>query len=116
MALVPPVRYRTPVTTFIDLQGASGAVYRFRRTPPETLQAAAGNFVFAAADAPAGRIVCCGTTTNLATCAKAWADAAKQEGGVHLYVRLNVASRARAIEHEDLIGALNPPLIATDPD
>lgn len=115
MALAPAVRYRTPVTAFIDLHGASGAVYRFRQAPLGPLPAAAGNFVYVAARAQAGRIACCGTTTNLATSAKAWADAAKQEGGVHLYVRLNVASRARAIEHDDLVAALHPPLIATDP-
>lgn len=116
MASVLSVRYRLPVASFIDLHGASGVIYRFRLAELENLPASAGNFVCTADASQDGRVVCCGTTTNLVTAAKAWANAVKQEGAAQLYVRLNVASRARASEHDDLVAAFHPPLVVADPD
>ncbi len=116
MAHFPTLSYRTQVTSFIDLNGASGVVYRFRLAQPEALPDAAGNFVWIAEPPPTGRVICCGTTRNLIKAAETWADAVKQEGATHLYVRLNVASSARTSEHDDLVASLHPPLVVVDPD
>lgn len=104
------------MTSFIDLRGASGDVYRYRLAQTNTLPATAGNFVYVAPPLEAGRVVCCGATRNLAKAAEAAADAVKQHGATHLYVRLNVMSRARRREHDDLVSALQPPLVVSDPD
>ncbi len=116
MARFPTLRYRTPVTSFIDLQGASGVVYRFRLAHPETLPDAGGNFVWIADPPTTGRVICCGTTRNLTKAATSGADAVAREGAALLYVRLNIARSARTGEHDDLVAGLRPPLVVVDPD
>jgi hypothetical protein len=105
-----------PVPPFIDLRGASGAVYRFRLAPLSTLPPSAGNFVCVAGEAPQLHVVACGATLVLERAANVWAQAVNQHGATGLYVRLNIAASTRASEHHDLVSALDPPLVAVDPD
>ena len=104
------------MTPFIDLRGASGAVYRFRLAQPDNPPNAAGNFVCVAEGPDGHRVVCCGAITSLAGASSAWREAVHQEGATRLYVRLNVVSHIRMNEHSDLVSELRPPLVISDPD
>ncbi len=104
------------MTAFIDLQGASATVYRFRLAHPDELPASAGNFI-CMADTPQGdRVVCCGIARRLTDAGRAWTRAVKQHGADRLYVRLNVRAAVREHEHGDLVSALQPPLVVSEPD
>lgn len=95
---------------FLDLVGASGAVYRFRKVDT-ALPPTAGNFVYVRENDGAHGIVCCGKARNigLALMGHPWAEDELAEPGDQLYVRLNVGGGARAHEHEDLIAGLPRP-------
>lgn len=85
----------------VDLTGASGAVYRFRRVANgEAQQRMGGNYALLKARAGGFTVRFVGLTNDLSQ--------ARQEcppellKGAHLYVRLNVPRAAREAEHEDL--------------
>jgi hypothetical protein len=90
---------------FIDLQGASGAKYRFRHWPAEAGHAPmAGNYAVAREEGGKLKVVALGQSLDLSLCR---AEATKGRGpGVHLFTRLNVARSTRESEHEDLQAAL----------
>ena len=89
---------------FLDLQGASGATYRFRFWPEDQLQPPiAGNYAFVRETAePTVMVV--GVTTDLS---KARASLPRRGRGapIGVYVRLNVSRTAREAEHEDIAAA-----------
>jgi hypothetical protein len=97
------------VSDFIDLRGASGAAYRFRRADSESLPATAGNFVFVREDAGENEIVCCGTALSLASVSNLTRNMSERYGATDLYIRLNVARAVRLGEHEDIVGHAKPP-------
>ncbi|WP_293458658.1 hypothetical protein [Phenylobacterium sp.] len=88
---------------FIDLAGASGAAYRFRRLAPESLPATAGNLVVAAGRTGRRQVVLCAALPSLSQAAAAAARALKGHPAAGLYVRLNVARAVRDAEHADLL-------------
>lgn len=81
----------------IDLPGASGDTYRFRRAsePNHT----AGNFIVIRDQDASYEVVCVGYSTSLANAP--YADVAARDG-LALYLRLNVSERIRLTEHADL--------------
>lgn len=89
--------------TFIDLEGASGAAYRFRLWaegaphPP-----IAGNYACVRQDGDRLVVVSVGETLDLSRLHR---DLPKRvrENATHIYTRLNVARAVRNAEHEDLI-------------
>jgi hypothetical protein len=91
---------------FIDLQGASGAAYRFRLWPEgRGHQPIAGNYVCVRANpsAPGGYAVAhVGECMDLS---RIHAELPKhlRGGEVQVYTRLNVARALRTAEHEDLL-------------
>ena len=97
------------MSALLDLAGASGAVYRFRRhEAPGALPAIAGNFV--AVESQTGKVVCCGAVDSLAFARDPWDTAVARHGADRLYVRYNVARTTREAEHADLVTALKPPM------
>jgi hypothetical protein len=91
---------------FLDLQGASGAQYRFRLStvgfqPPCT----AGNYVFVREEAQGFTVLGVGESNDLATLAVDW-PAARRRGATHVFTRLNVSRATREAEHQDLAGRL----------
>jgi hypothetical protein len=84
--------------TFLDVQGASGAIYRFRRWGDQTTPTA-GNYVVRAANT--GQLLVIGVTHDLLQIRK---SALESRADAELYVRLNVARAVRQAEHEDLAG------------
>jgi hypothetical protein len=93
---------------FIELVGASGARYRFRKVDGH-LPPIGGNFVCVRTERGGGsRVVGCGKARTLA---RALAEEIHQVGPKgDLYVRLNVSGALRDSEHEDLVAALPQPL------
>jgi hypothetical protein len=94
------------VKQYIDLQGASGAVYRYKlaedRDPRTTI---AGNFVFVDAH---GGIVYAGEANNLHGAANRFPEAASKHKAEFLYTRLNVSGASRSDELQDIIAAVRP--------
>ena len=91
---------------YIDLQGASGAVYRYKlaedRDPRTTI---AGNFVFLDAT---GTVVYAGEANNLHGAANRFPEAAMKHKAEYLYTRLNVSGASRSDELQDILAALIP--------
>ncbi len=86
---------------FVDLTGASGASYRFRRVAPgETLQRIAGNFALLKSRATGFTVRYLGAINDLSQARAECPPAALK--GTHLYVRLNVPRGPREAEQADL--------------
>jgi hypothetical protein len=87
---------------FIDLEGASGARYRFRLWPegaPHT--PVGGNYVYVRSDAEGVSVLEVGETNDLSRARAGWA-AAERRGANQVMTRLNVSRAVRAAEHADL--------------
>ena len=104
--------------SFIDLEGASGATYRFHRVDDlSTLPAIAGNFAYVQEEGSKPLVVCCGTDETLLKAAIRWPSAQQTHRATAIYVRRNVSWKVRAQEHDDIVKKHQPPLIvATELD
>lgn len=92
-----PWARRPAMRDIVDLPGASGDLYRFRRAVEPNYTA--GNFAVLRDLGDSYEVVCIGHTTSLVSAP--WSDVAARRDLV-LYLRLNVAQRIRLSEHEDL--------------
>jgi len=104
------------MTDFVDLQGASGAHYRFRHTDLAALPAMAGNAVVAAGPPTKLKVLFCGSTRSLAGAAPKIRETLAGRRDARLYVRLNVARTTREAEHADLVAGLKPEAHADELD
>jgi hypothetical protein len=87
---------------FIDLQGASGATYRFRLWPTGAAHLPiAGNYVCAQAAGDGYAVVAVGECMDLSRLRDELPKRLR-EASLHIYTRLNVARATRSAEHEDL--------------
>jgi hypothetical protein len=98
---------------FLDLEGASGAVYRFRHAAPGELRPRmGGNFAVVKPRAKGFTVRFVGATNDLsqaqATCPP---EVLK---GAQLYIRLNVPRGQREAEHQDLLANYGPTEPETD--
>ncbi len=91
---------------YIELKGASGAVYRYKLAedadPRTTI---AGNFVYLDAK---GVLLFAGEANNLIGASARWSEAVSRHGANALYTRLNVSGASRAEEYADIVAALDP--------
>jgi hypothetical protein len=86
---------------FVDLQGASGQVYRFRRWPDGGCHPPiAGNFAVLRRNDR--ELVALGVSENLA---EAHPELGRLESGLDAFTRLNVSRAHREAEHADLSAA-----------
>lgn len=84
---------------FIDIAGASGTAYRFRRWPSSgSHPPIAGNFALVAEKTR--KVVAVGVVDDLS---RARQELEALPRGITLYTRLNVARRVREAEHADLV-------------
>lgn len=98
---------------FLDLQGASGAIYRFRLWPAgRPHRAVAGNYVVAQVTDDGLKVVFAGTSADLSTVRTS--GRAAQRGERYVFTRLNVARERRAAEHADIVAHHRPPTSATE--
>jgi hypothetical protein len=97
---------------FVDLKGASGAVYRFRIWPDGAAHLPiAGNYVFLKAEPQGFTVLLVGVTNDLSQAGVDRAKVAKR-GATHLFTRLNVARGVRTAEHEDMVASYKPALVS----
>jgi hypothetical protein len=92
------------VSEFVDIAGASGAIYRFRLIDgPTRLPATAGNFIFLRAGPGVVEPTCCGAMSSLLSAVHAWRSAVAEHQVEKIYIRLNVSRTIRTAEHEDIV-------------
>jgi len=83
---------------FIDISGASGSAYRFRRWPAEGRHPPiAGNFALVAVESRT--VLAVGMIDDLS---RAPSVLDLRTGGSELFTRLNISRRTRETEHSDL--------------
>jgi len=102
------------VTDFLDVPGASGARYRFRRTALDALPVNAGNVVAVEGKAGKARYLLCAATRSLARAETALREALGDQRSAAVYVRLNVARTVREAEHADIAAAVEPLRVLDD--
>src|SRR5688572_27811472 len=91
---------------FIDLRGASGALYRFRRwAEAAPHQPIAGNYVVVREEPSGFSVLLAAATDDLSTSRSACDELAARHGGAHLFTRLNVSRAARHAENDDILAA-----------
>ena len=84
---------------FIDIRGASGTTYRFRRWPQTGLvPPIAGNFAIVAWES--GRLLALGMLDDLS---RAPAVLRARDTGAEVYTRYNIPRRHREAEHADML-------------
>ncbi len=111
------MRYVSAVKTFIDLTGASGVVYRFRKATGE-LSPIGGNFVYVREVEGDLRAVCCGKSRSIGwvITKRAWFSDHHAHPDDLLYIRLNAGAAIRDREHEDLLEGLPRPFVIYEID
>jgi len=103
------------VQDLLDLQGASGATYRFRLiADPGELPATSGNYIYVRWRGSAPQVLACGAANSLGAATRRWDEAVRAHGAAGLYIRLNVARAARDQEHADLVAKYRPPMTPLD--
>lgn len=93
---------------FMDVTGASGAAYRFRRTTPDQLPATAGNLIVVSGTGARRRFRLCASARSLNRATSEVRHALTGLRGAEVYVRLNVARATREAEHADIVAAVAP--------
>ena len=105
------------VKTFIDITGASGAVYRFDAIASAVAApTVAGNFVFARLNGRTVEVICCGSTVSLNEVIGRWGAEIEPGDTQGIFVRLNTLRAARDREHKDIVEKHRPELVVTDRD
>jgi hypothetical protein len=105
---------RVDMQDFIDLQGASGASYRFRRRAEGVSHLpTAGNYVLIQEAAAGFKVLTVGVSLDLSLLRPPGAPRAGRRA-THLFTRLNVARAVREREHEDLVASYKPAQVVTD--
>ena len=100
-----------PPSELLELQGASGARYRFRRVKdPTALPAEGGNFVYVKHLEEGAALIASGAAESLHQARTYWSKAVERHGADSIYVRLNIASKQRLFEHGDIAEAHPTPM------
>lgn len=95
------------MTDFLDIAGASGTRYRFRRADFESLPVTAGNMLAVVGGPASPQVLVCAAARSLVRAAPAVREALKGAPAT-LFVRLNVARVQREAEHADIVQAVQP--------
>lgn len=93
---------------FLDVSGASGAQYRFRRASLGELPMTAGNVVAVSGPPSKPRFLLCGAARSLSRAEPAIQAALGAARDAKLFIRLNVAAAVREAEHADISAAVEP--------
>ena len=103
--------------SFVDITGASGAIYRFDAIASAAdVPAVAGNFIFARLGRHAVEVVCCGLTMNLNEMIGRWGSEIAPGDTQGIFIRLNTLRKARDREHKDIFDKHQPELVVGDHD
>jgi hypothetical protein len=95
----------------IDVAGASGATYRFRRLEHvSAAPATAGNFAYVLWEQGAPVFVYFGEADTLSVIQARWAEAQTKHGATDIFYRLNVSREVRHRERDDMLERAHPPM------
>jgi hypothetical protein len=97
-----------PPMEFIDVPGASGARYRFRRSTVAGLPATAGNLIAVTGPPSGRRYLVCGSARSLNGAGLGIEAALGETREAELYIQLNVARTVREAEYADIVAAVCP--------
>ncbi len=94
---------------FVDLQGASGAIYRFRLAPNGVVSSPiAGNYAFVREQPEGLAVLTVAATNDLSSATADWKRAVAKYGAMTLYTRLNVSAAVREAEQQDIASYYKP--------
>ena len=101
---------------FIDLQGASGASYRFRRRLEGASHLpSAGNYVLVQETSTGFKVLTVGAVLDLSLLRPPAQPRAGRKAK-HLFTRLNIVRAVRKLEHEDLVASYRPAEVVSEAD
>jgi len=93
---------------FLDVTGASGAAYRYRRVALDDLPVTAGNLVVVVGSPPRRRFLLCAAARSLSRAQPQVEPFLREHRAAQLFIRLNVARATREAEHADVVAAAEP--------
>ena len=93
---------------FLDVPGASGARYRYRRSTLGALPPTAGNLVAVVVTAPRRRYLLCGAARSLNHAGPTLEAVLQENRSAQVFIRLNVGRATREAEHADIVAAVSP--------
>jgi hypothetical protein len=94
---------------FVELQGASGASYRFRLWRDGDVHLpVAGNYVVVRPAADGFAILALDVSDDLSLVSKTLKRATRDQPAHQIYTRLNVARAVRMAENDDIAAAIKP--------
>ena len=97
------------MSAFLDLNGASGATYRYRLAQDGRVTTPiAGNYACVRLEDAGFTVVSVAATNDLSSATQAWKQAVAKQGATHLYIRLNVSSSVRENEQQDIAAYYKP--------
>jgi hypothetical protein len=105
-----------PAGEFIELEGGSGALYRFRAASLDRLANVAANFVFVRSAAGGSAVICCGSANSVMRATAAWREAVERYQVDHMFIYLNTIRRSREQVHADLVARSQPLMAAPELD
>ncbi|MDP3852460.1 hypothetical protein [Phenylobacterium sp.] len=99
------------MTQVLDIAGASGATYRFRRHQErEELPATAGNVIYVRRDDASWALICCAEIDSLREAFRGWKVAQTVHRATDVFIRLNVSRAKRHEECLDIAEKHEPPM------
>lgn len=103
------------MSDYVDIQGASGRIYRFMRLRDgRPLSPMGGNYLFGRRTGPRFEIIHAGEVQNLLKDARErWNEAVERYQVTEIYTRLNISERIRQLELADIVAADPPPMSAS---
>ena len=99
---------------FLDIPGASGAHYRYRRSTVAELPATAGNLVAVVGASSKRRYLLCAAVRSLNQARPTLEAVLRDNPAAKVFIRLNVARAAREAEHADVVASTTPELDLPD--
>jgi hypothetical protein len=102
------------VQDYIDVNGASGTIYRFLRLKEgRPLSPMGGNFIYIRYTGDKFEMIYAAEAQNLLKDARdRWNEAAERYQATELFSRLNISERVRLLELADIADASHPPMNA----
>jgi hypothetical protein len=105
-----------PAGKFIELEGGSGARYRFRAASFDGLSNVAANFVFARSATRGSTVICCGSANGVMRATAPWLEAVQRYQVDQMFIYLNTTRRSREQVHADLVARLGPIMVVPEID
>lgn len=94
----------------VDIEGASGRTYRFKRETEASTLSGSGNFILIS-NKDKRTVACSGTTFDLSVALRFWREMPDHEISTSFYTRRNVTKAMRQAEHDDICLKHTPEMV-----